>query len=516
MKQAEDAPGGLSVPAGVLDCQGSCEDEIGNPSSVGDLTHVGLPLQPQYRVDGVIPTITGLTMLSEAPGREGWYGIDDTIRVGMEFSEPVLVGSYGPVTGEFGNNFIPNAGGNLKLPLSLDTAAETTTELLRRPGDIMGQVHDFRYQVREGDSDPTGIEVAANSLIRTQIGSSTGAADNNRKAVIHDIAYNHVCDGGVTNWQIQLNPGGPLGGDFEECDGGQDQHPALAAQIDHKVDGARPVLESVEFANTPADDDGYRIGESIEVTATFSEPVWVSGNPIVNLQVGSSTKTMEYQQPFTVSATGTVEYLDIGTTTVEFAYRVQEGDEDTDGLSIPANAFNMMGALIDDVARNEVLDAGIAHDAVDTDDTRLVDGIRATIESARFISTPSATSSSADTYIGGDEVAVEVTFSEPVDTFPNRAFMDMEITLADSSTETRQMVADGVTSTTTVVFRYTIADTDLGTGLKIPEDPFGTPISDLLDQVTASTTLVDLLGNSPAAQNIVDKVAFCRFHFGLT
>ena len=507
VKAGEDAPGGLSVPAGVLDCLGTCQDESSNYSTAAELTHVGLPVQPQYRVDGVVPTVTGLEMLSEAPGREGWYGIDDTVRVGMRFSEPVLVGSYGRSNGGTQNVFIPNFGGNLKLPLTLDTAATTTTELLRRPGDIMGEVHDFRYQVREDDNDPTGIEVAANTLIRTQIGSN--ALGNNQKAVIHDIAYNHLCEGGVSNWKIQLNPGGPLGGDWEECEGGQDQHTALGAQIDHKIDGTRPVLESVEFANTPADTDGYSIGEAIQVTATFSERVWAYGAPVVNLQVGGSLKTMTYYPETTTNASGTIEYL--ASPVLTFVYVVEEGDEDTDGLSIPENAFNMMGALIDDVARNEVLDAGIAHDAVDTDDTRLVDGIRATIESARFISTPSATSSSADTYIGGDEVAVEVTFSEPVDTVPDRAFMDMEMTLSDSSTETRQLEADGVTSTTTVIFRYTITDTDLGTDLKIPENPFGRPISELLEilaTTTSTTTRAELRTEATAALNIVDAVAF--------
>ena len=52
-----------------------------------------------------------------------------------------------------------------------------------------------------------------------------------------------------------------------------------------------------------------------------------------------------------------------------------------------------------------------------------------------------------------DEIAVELTFSEPVDTFPDGAFMDLEFTLADSTTATREMQADGVTSTTTVIFR---------------------------------------------------------------
>lgn len=515
VKVGEYAEGGLSLEPGELRCTTEnldCYDDIhGNDAE--SLAHTGLPLQPQYRIDGVSPTISGLEMLSEAPGREGWYGIGDTIRVGMRFSEPVLVGSYGPLNGTTTSTFIPNSGGNLKLPLTLDPATTSPTELVRRSGDIMAEVHDFRFVVREGDSDPTGISVAANSLIRTQIGTSTATTTNNRKAVIHDIAYNHLCEGGISNWQIynpkdELDPHYDMDNQdrqqFEECDGGQDQHPALAAQTDHKVDGTRPTLESVEFANTPADNDGYAIGEAIEVTATFSERVWVYGSPIVNLTLGDSMKQMTYYPLTTTNASGTLEY--IATDSLTFVYIVEEGDEDTDGLSIPANAFNKMGALIDDVARNEVMD--ISHDAVDTDSSRKVDGIRATITGRRFISSPSPTSTTTDTYTQGDEIAVELTFSEPVSTVPDGALMDMELTLADSSTTTRRMRADGVTSTTTVVFRYTVTGQDLGTDMKIPADPFGTPISDLINQVTATTTLIDLLGTSLAALNLVDRVSF--------
>ena len=196
VKPGEDAPGGLSVAPGTLTCSsggiGCYEDSEDNPPE--SLAHTGLPFQPQYRIDGVVPTITGLVMLSEAPGREGWYGIGDSIRVGMRFSEPVLVGSYGGGAPDYNPNnwFQPNVGGNLKLPLTLDTSATTTTELLRRPGDIMAEVHDFRYQVVEGDNDPTGISVAANSMIRTQVGTNTETYVNNRKAVIHDIAFSQT------------------------------------------------------------------------------------------------------------------------------------------------------------------------------------------------------------------------------------------------------------------------------------------------------------------------------------
>ena len=515
VKPGEQADGGLSVPPGEMVCSDGETDcykdqtlPVGNPPS--SVTHTGLPIQPQFKVDGVIPSISGLTMLSEAPGREGWYGIGDTIRVGMVFNEPVLVGSYGlPGATTTNNAFIPNSGGDIKLPLTLDTATTTPTELLRYRGDIMAQTHDFRYTVREGDDDPTGISVAANSLIRTQTGNGPRRESNNRRAVIHDIAFNHVCEGGVANWDFQVNLTG-FGGDFEICrtptgQYPQDQHSGLAAQTDHKVDGTRPTLESVEFANSPSDPDGYAIGEEIQVTATFSERVWVYGSPVVNLQVGDSLKSMTYYPLTAESATGSIEYLP--SNSITFVYVVEEGDEDTDGISIPKNAFNRMGALIDDVARNEVLDAAIGHDEVATDSTRKVDGIRATITGAKFISRPSATSSAASTYVWGDEIAVEVTFSEPVTTFPDGALMDLEITLADLSTTTLPMQADGVTSTTTVAFRYTVTDHDAGTGMKVPVDPFGTPIPDLFDRVTGTTTLAVLLADFPAASSIVDKVS---------
>ena len=161
--------------------------------------------------------------------------------------------------------------------------------------------------------------------------------------------------------------------------------PKLASE--HKVDGTRPTLESVQFANQPADSDGYAMGEEIQVSATFSERVWVYGGPILNLRVGDSLKAMSYYQLTGINASGTLEYL--RSTDITFVYVVEEDDEDTDGLSVPSNAFNPMGAVIDDVARNEVV--AIEHAAVDTDDTRLVDGVRATITNAEFISMPTYT-----------------------------------------------------------------------------------------------------------------------------
>ena len=497
---------GISIAAGTITCP-NCTDAEGNPATLG---HLGLPTQPRRKVDGVPPTITGLTVLSEGEGREGWYGVGDTLRIGMEFSEPVYVGSYreehvGPVRRA---RFVPNLGGMPVLPLVLDTPSAPTTVLEYHPAHDITAIHDFRYSVREGDYDLTGISVEANSLQRTKVGSGDDLKVNNRETIIYDRAYNHVCDfqnSESENWHVYLGAfsvGDPTE-QFERCLAG-DKHPALAVQTEHRIDGLRPELESLEVLDLPQDDDGYAIGDEIRIGATFSERVWVSGGPVLYLQVGDDPRAMTYYPLTGTDGSGTLEYLP--STEITFVYVVEEGDEDTDGLSIPENALNRMGTVIDDVARNEVLDSGIVNAATGDDHTRRVDGVRATITDARFISDPSATSTAADTYVAGDEIAVELTFSEPVDTFPDGALMDLEFTLADSTTVTRQLQADGVTSTSTVVFRYTVTEQDQGTGLRIPADPFGTPVPDLLDQVTATTTLIDLLGTSTAALNIVDKV----------
>ena len=117
----------------------------------------------------------------------------------------------------------------------------------------------------------------------------------------------------------------------------------------------------------------------------------VSGRPELALDIGGETRQAAY-------ASGA------GTAALVFEYTVADGDEDSDGIAIAANALRLAGGTIAaevSATRHAVL----AHDAVDADDEHLVDGVR-----------PKLTR--AETSDDGSEI--ELTFSENIGTATNR------------------------------------------------------------------------------------------------
>ncbi len=84
------------------------------------------------------------------------------------------------------------------------------------------------------------------------------------------------------------------------------------------------VRDGVEVTSTPeAGTDTYGAGEDIEITVTFNEAVVVSGTPQFWLSVGGG-KLADL-----VSGSGSTQLV--------FAYTVQSGDADTDGIWIPGH-----------------------------------------------------------------------------------------------------------------------------------------------------------------------------------
>ena len=81
-----------------------------------------------------------------------------------------------------------------------------------------------------------------------------------------------------------------------------------------------------------------------------------------------------------------------------FSRTVAEGDEDPDGISIPANSLALLGATITAVSGG--LAANLDYEAVDADAGHKVDGVRPTLESAE-----------------GFAGSVELKYSEPLQAF---------------------------------------------------------------------------------------------------
>ena len=121
--------------------------------------------------------------------------------------------------------------------------------------------------------------------------------------------------------------------------------PSVSAQTDTTA----PTVSSIAITSNPDDDtlmDGwtfdsgvYGIGDSIQVTVTFSEDVTVTGGPQLELDIEGSAKTAAYE-----STDGS---------NVVFSYPVAEEDSDTDGVAIAANKLNLNGGSIKDAANND-------------------------------------------------------------------------------------------------------------------------------------------------------------------
>ena len=187
----------------------------------------------------------------------------------------------------------------------------------------------FQYTVASGDGDdPNGISVKANSL--------TGGT-------IKDTASN----------TLTLNP----------------NHPALPDQgVAHQVDTTAPQISSLAFTSTGP----YGIGGNVQVTATMSEPITVTGVPSLKLLIGSTERTASYQ-----SGTGSAALV--------FQYTIVAADpDDADGVSVKANSLALNSGTLVDAAGNALR---LTHSSVNGGATHAVGVTISGISSVAFTST---------------------------------------------------------------------------------------------------------------------------------
>ena len=105
-------------------------------------------------------------------------------------------------------------------------------------------------------------------------------------------------------------------------------------------------VTAVTVTSTPAAGTTYLGGETIGFTATFTAPVTVTGTPTFTFMLGEETREAAY-----ASGSGTAELV--------FAYTVQAGETDTDGISWKANALALGGGTV----RLTTTDANVEEDA---------------------------------------------------------------------------------------------------------------------------------------------------------
>ena len=309
---------GIAIGANKLTLNsGSIKDDADNDAN---LSHNALTDQDDHEVDGIRPRISRFFLAASSGGSDGAYSEGEELIIVAEFSEDYPRGS---VTGppQVTLDFDGEEKGTARWDISLRFNSPYT-------------YGTFGYVVQEGDLDSDGVAISANSI---------------------DVNGGFIRD--------------PAGNDAILT------HSAVAASSTFKVDAVAPTVSSIAITSDPGDDDTYGIGDKIEVTVTFSEsmslptsitcsPDVVHCNAELELDVGGTARTADYQSHDGAD--------------VVYAYTVQAGDADENGIGIGAN--KLTGQRIRDAAgRNGegINEADLSHDAVADDVGHKVDTVPA-------------------------------------------------------------------------------------------------------------------------------------------
>ena len=122
-----------------------------------------------------------------------------------------------------------------------------------------------------------------------------------------------------------------------------------------------PRILSVEVTSGPGlDGDTYGEDEEIRIEVTFDQPVVVTGDPELDIEVGSASRHAHYDSGG-------------GTEVLVFVYVVRAGDSDGDGIEIGDDALELNGGGIGNGAGD---DAELAHDGPGQQSGHMVDGGR--------------------------------------------------------------------------------------------------------------------------------------------
>ena len=119
------------------------------------------------------------------------------------------------------------------------------------------------------------------------------------------------------------------------------------------VDNDQPVgtsIVDVAITSDPGSDARYVAGDTIQVTVTFEDAVTVTGTPRLTLAVGTSIIALLGR------ADRHADYSSgSGSARLVFAYTVQTGDSDPDGVSIGADSLDLNGGTITDSGGDTVV-----------------------------------------------------------------------------------------------------------------------------------------------------------------
>ena len=224
-----------------------------------------------------------------------------------------------------------------------------------------------------------------------------------------------------------------------------------------------PTVNSVAISSNPGTDQTYAAGDEIQVTVTFSKTVTVTGSPQLTLNVGGEDRTAGYER-----VTGSA---------LVFSYRVDDGERDTEGVSIKSNSISLNEGMIKDSADDS--DALLNHRAVAADAGHKVDGVK-----PKLAATGGA---------GVNGIVLALTFDEPLHWWLIPGAGDFTVTGGDTS----RTVTDVGLSGSAVLLILDLAVEHGEAGITVSYTPGTNPIRDLVGNEAESLSQEPVTNDTP-------------------
>ena len=296
---------------------------------------------------------------------------------------------------------------------------------------------------------------------------------------LREISFSYVVattdndDNGIS---IPANPVSLSGGGLTDSDG---NHATLllAASGDlggHMVQGVdttAPTILRVEITSDPGIDNVYGVDDVIQVGVAFSEAPTVGADSTVSLDIGTNSASAAYSH-----TSGETAY---------YTYTVVATDNDSDGISIPANAVSHGTSDIQDAVGNSAV---LTHAAVPGDINHKVEGTDTT--GPRILSISITSDPRDGRYKVGDTLEFTVRFTEDLDVTGDLSMsfnLDKAPRTATYSSANNLSDADA----SVMIFEYTVLGGDIGE-VSVPIDAI---------QLAAGATVQDAADNNAHLSN---------------
>ena len=161
-----------------------------------------------------------------------------------------------------------------------------------------------------------------------------------------------------------------------------------------------PVIESVAVTSDPGNDGEYVKDDAIEITATFSEAVAVTGTPKIKLKLNDASSADR----------ASYDAADSTATELKFKYTVRAPDYSHDGINLVKNALILSGGTIKNQAGT--VDASLTTNRTQPNSTHRIH-IKPEVDSITVASTPA----SGTSYATGETIQIDLKFNRKVSVF---------------------------------------------------------------------------------------------------